>query len=118
MENTTPLPRTSRGLGLRSRSEGGGGSGREGDGGRQMEEGNLGRENPGDDRELVTGHGRQGGTTRRGKAETGHAMNTFGPPGTGGKRRRAVATGGRERHPGGWLLHDGAREGGRRRGSK
>ena len=68
-KNTTPELRTSRGLGLRSRP-GGGGSGREFEGGRQREEGTPGWENPGYDRDLGAGRGRQRGETRRGKAGT------------------------------------------------
>ena len=52
MENTTPLPRTSRGLGKRSRPEGEG-SGRADGGGIQREEGKPRQENPGSDRDLV-----------------------------------------------------------------
>ena len=62
--------RAGRGLGLRSRLAGGG-SGCEVEGGRQREEGNPGRENPGSDRDLGAGQGRQRGATGRGKAGTG-----------------------------------------------
>ena len=41
------------------------------------------------------------------------ARNSFGTPGMGGKRRRAVAAGGRECRPGGRSLHDRVREWGK-----
>ena len=61
-KNVTSTPGTVRGLGRRSRPAGGG-SGHESDGVRQREEGNLGLNNPGANRDLGTGQGWQGGAT-------------------------------------------------------
>ena len=75
-----------------------------------MKERNLGRYNHGGNMDLDTGRGRQWVATRRGKAGTTRLINSFGPPGMGGKRRREVVAGGQERHPGGRSLCDHARE--------
>ena len=48
-------------------------------------------------------------------AGTARARNSFGLPGMGGKRRRAMAAGGRERRPGGRSLRNRVREGGNKR---
>ena len=80
---------------------------------RQREDRTPGRDNPGSDRDLVTGLGRKRVVTRRGKAGTARARNSFGPPGMGGKRRRAVVAGGQERRLGGKSIHEWAIEGGR-----
>ena len=76
---------------------------------RQREEGTLGREKPGVDKDRGTGQGRQEEATGRGKVGTARARNSFCPPGMGGKRRQTVAAGGQERRPGGQSLRNRAR---------
>ena len=83
-----------------------------------MEEGTPGWENPRANRDLGTGRGQQGGATGQGKAGTDSKRNSFGPPFMGGKHRKAVASGGRERHPGGRSLRDQVIEGGEVVGAK
>ena len=55
-------------------------NGCEGDRGRQREKGILVWENPGVNKYLVTYLGQQGAATRREKAGTARARNSFGPP--------------------------------------
>ena len=55
----------------------------------------------------------KGGSTGRGKADTGSREELLGIPSRGGKRRRAVEAGMRGRHPGGWLIRSWEIWGGR-----
>ena len=86
------------------------GVGREVDRDTQRQEGTLGQENPGSNRDLGTGLGR--------KECTAHERTFFGPSFMRGKRRRAVAAVRRERRPGRWSLRDRPREVGKEAGAK
>ena len=97
-------------MGLRLRPEGRG-VGRECDGYRQRYEGTLGQENPGADRDLSTGLGRQGEATYGGR-QVRLTQGTILGHHRGGKIRRSVAADGQGLHPCGRLLHNWAREGG------
>ena len=98
-KNTIPPLGTGRGLGRRSSPEERE-RGSEVDRGRQREVETPGKDNTGSNRYLGTGQGKQVGTTLKGKEVMDRARNSFGPPGMGGKCRRAVKDGGQERRAG------------------
>ena len=77
------------------------------------------RENPGADRDLVTGRERKGGQPDRGIQAWLTQRNPWAIiVGMGGKHRRVVASGRQERRPGGRSIRDRAREGWEGTGAK
>ena len=107
-KNAVPPLRTGRGLDLRSRPTGLGG----GAVGMILREAGRGRKVPPHGRTLgLAGTWAQEKYGKRGKSDGGRhaqsrARKSFGLPGRGGKRSRAVADGRRGRRPGGQLLCD------------